>query len=285
MSDTAPPIVFRSLPIITTGRNKVLYPGVVLQLKIKKDDSKELMEQMWDLHLTGKTIIIGCVPLIVGETHSDSHSDETTTKAEAKIIRPIDAEHLFGWGTAARVISFKKNNPYQIKVTKAAYILTLEGVTRFKLEKITKTVPFFEADIGPVPEREINLDDPDMVAIIAAFRTAGNDFANVLSTLQIPQAVLVQLRQKLDSTPIGQLADLFVSVIDLSPEERLQILATVDVKTRIHQALGLLTRQVQVLKISAKLQTNVENNVGSKQRELALRRQVNGWSDQRKFNT
>ncbi|KAI9349446.1 Lon protease C-terminal proteolytic domain-containing protein [Zopfochytrium polystomum] len=78
----------------------------------------------------------------------------------------------------------------------------------------------------------------------------------------------------LDSTPPGQLADLFASMIDLSLDEKLQILELVDSKTRIKRTLELLTRQIQVLKISQKLQTTVENKLGQKQREFILRQQL-----------
>ncbi|KAI9017192.1 Lon protease C-terminal proteolytic domain-containing protein [Gaertneriomyces semiglobifer] len=78
----------------------------------------------------------------------------------------------------------------------------------------------------------------------------------------------------LDSTPPGQLADLFASMIDLSLGEKLQILETTDVKTRIRLTLELLTRQIQVLKISQKLQSTVESKLGKKQREFFLRQQL-----------
>jgi ATP-dependent Lon protease len=78
----------------------------------------------------------------------------------------------------------------------------------------------------------------------------------------------------LDSTPPGHLSDLFASMIDLSLEEKLQILELADIKARIKVVLELLTRQVQVLKISQKLQTTVENKLGQKQREFILRQQV-----------
>ncbi|KAI8921049.1 Lon protease C-terminal proteolytic domain-containing protein [Powellomyces hirtus] len=78
----------------------------------------------------------------------------------------------------------------------------------------------------------------------------------------------------LDSTSPGQLADLFASMIDLSMDEKLQILETTDVKTRITRTLELLTRQIQVLKISQKLQSTVESKLGKKQREFFLRQQL-----------
>ncbi|KAI8852518.1 Lon protease C-terminal proteolytic domain-containing protein [Chytridium lagenaria] len=70
----------------------------------------------------------------------------------------------------------------------------------------------------------------------------------------------------MDSTPPGRLADLFASMIDLSIEEKLQILEISNVKEKIARVLELLTRQVQ---------TTVENKLGQKQREFILRQQLN----------
>jgi ATP-dependent Lon protease len=115
----------------------------------------------------------------------------------------------------------------------------------------------------------------NIILINKALIILKKDLASVLSQLQLPPSVLNQLKQMLDSTPPGQLADLFGSMIDLSFEEKLQVLETVDLKARIKTVIELITRQVQVLKISQKLQTTVENKLGQKQREFILRQQVN----------
>ncbi|KAI8917974.1 Lon protease C-terminal proteolytic domain-containing protein [Entophlyctis helioformis] len=78
----------------------------------------------------------------------------------------------------------------------------------------------------------------------------------------------------LNSTPPGQLADLFASMVDLSLAEKLEILETVDLKQRLAKVVALLNRQIQVLKISQKLQSTVENKLGKKQREFLLREQL-----------
>ncbi|KAI8810281.1 Lon protease C-terminal proteolytic domain-containing protein, partial [Cladochytrium replicatum] len=78
----------------------------------------------------------------------------------------------------------------------------------------------------------------------------------------------------LDSTPPSQLADLFASMIDLSLEEKLNVLSTPQLSHRITRVLELLVRQIQVLKISQKLQSTVESKLGKKQREFFLRQQL-----------
>ncbi|KXS20354.1 ATP-dependent protease La [Gonapodya prolifera JEL478] len=79
----------------------------------------------------------------------------------------------------------------------------------------------------------------------------------------------------IDDTQPPRLADMVASMIDLSIEEKLSVLDAVEPKDRIEKVLKLLARQIQVLKISRKLQTTVEGKLGEKQREAILREQMN----------
>ena len=95
-----------------------------------------------------------------------------------------------------------------------------------------------------------------------------------LKTLQLPPAVLKQLNKMLDSTSPGQLADLIASMIDLSYQEKLEVLSSVELIPRLLRVLELIKRQLQVFAISQKLSSSVENKLGEKQREVLLREQV-----------
>ncbi|KAI9031161.1 Lon protease C-terminal proteolytic domain-containing protein [Hyaloraphidium curvatum] len=93
--------------------------------------------------------------------------------------------------------------------------------------------------------------------------------------MQLPASVVNQLRSMIDDTAPPKLADMVASMIDLTIEEKLSVLDTVEPKERIEKVLKLLARQIQVLKISRKLQSTVEGKLGEKQREYILREQLN----------
>ncbi|KAJ3023829.1 hypothetical protein HKX48_000517 [Thoreauomyces humboldtii] len=289
------------LPIIPTRNNRVLLPGIVIRLQIGRKETTYLCDQLWLQHARNPNTIVGCVPLKPRvEVPKPPGKDGSTPLASVHTVpalsgtrftrppragsaptqngddgrRPVDEAELFGWGVAARIINFKKNIASETKLTGGKYTVTLEGISRFKVEKYTKITPYYEAAITEYPEADLEKNDTELQAIILNLRTSGHELANVLSQLQLPSTVLSQLRQMLDSTPAGQLADLFASMIDLSMDEKLQILEMVDTKARISRTLELLTRQVQVLKISQKLQTTVESKLGKKQREFFLRQQL-----------
>ncbi|KAI9088735.1 ATP-dependent protease La [Phlyctochytrium arcticum] len=295
-SPQKPPEIPRVLPVIPTRNNRVLLPGIVLRLQIGRKDTTHLMDQLWAQHGRNRDIVVGCVPV------RPVRNDASQAPAEGELIpqlsgqqkRPSyngsgggsdhgdegsgkkvqDTSELFTWGVAARIVQFKKNSPAEARLTRASYAITLEGIARFRIEKYVRTSPYCEAAVEVFPEQEVNKDDMELQAVILNLRTSGHELANVLSQLQLPSAVLNQLRQMLDSTPPGQLADLFTSMIDLSMDEKLQILEMTDTKLRISRTLELLTRQIQVLKISQKLQSTVESKLGKKQREFYLRQQL-----------
>ncbi|TPX36116.1 hypothetical protein SmJEL517_g01597 [Synchytrium microbalum] len=285
------------LPLIPTRNNRVLLPGIVMRLQIGRKDTTQLMDTLWSRYAKDPNIVIGCVPVKPSPDdptakNPSPSSNEGVTAGVKSVVgtggarqpqsdkpddprKPIEASELFQWGVAARVVNFVKNNANEARLTRASYIVTLEGVMRFKINKLTKTSPYFEASIQTFPENEMpDSRDKDLQALIINLRTSGHELASVLSQLQLPATVLNQLRQMLDGTPPGQLADLFASMIDLSMDEKLAVLSTTDLKTRITRTLELLTRQIQVLKISQKLQSTVESKLGKKQREFFLRQQL-----------
>ncbi|KAJ3326801.1 hypothetical protein HDU76_012635 [Blyttiomyces sp. JEL0837] len=292
-------VIPTTLPIIPTRNQRVLLPGIVMRLQIGRKDTTYLMDQLYSQYSKSSNIMVACVPMKVPLpplTNPNGTAILTPPKKpdqEEKAPPPVAASDLHDWGVAARIINFVKPSANEAKQSRTSYIITLEGVSRIKIDGITRTNPYFEASITVFEEKgmyafkvyckrsskckaspEIDKDDTELAALIINLRATGHELASVLSQLQLPPSVLNQLKQMLDSTPPGHLADLFASMIDLSFEEKLQTLELTDVKTRIARTLELLTRQVQVLKISQKLQTTVENKLGQKQREFILRQQL-----------
>ncbi len=125
--------------------------------------------------------------------------------------------------------------------------------------------------------------DVELTATVQTFRQVetvslkqkgGNELVEALRKLSLPPAVLKQLNAMLDSTMPGQLADLIASMIDLSYQEKLEVLSCAELQPRLLRVLELITRQLQVFSISQKLNTSIENKLGAKQREILLREQV-----------
>ncbi|KAJ1551758.1 hypothetical protein HK096_001398 [Nowakowskiella sp. JEL0078] len=262
-----------TIPVLSTA--KILFPQIVQRLVIHSNEPSALLLDSLLSKSTKTLPHVAVVPLKAPK--KDSSSEDllnAVSKNSNSTTTILDAKDLFGFGVLARILKCSKASSIEIQNTGVKYILMLEGISRLKIEKLTKKSAWFDAHVSHLQEDDIDQNDVELQALILNLRKSGHALSQVLSQLQLPPAVLEQLRKMLDSTPPGQLADLFASMIDMSPDERLQILSTAPLKPRLTATLALLTRQIQVLKISQRLQNNIDANIGSKQREFFLRQQL-----------
>ncbi|KAH6561736.1 hypothetical protein BASA60_011391 [Batrachochytrium salamandrivorans] len=297
--DTATRLILpQEMQLIPTRNGRVLLPGVVVRLQIGRKDTTALLDSLWLRFSKQESIVVGCVPLL--PTATSATSDVSTGSSDSlklpaytvgytapqKSSRSLDVEpsdgssrmilqsDLFTWGCAARIVEFSKASSRERRLHNTNYLLTLEGVARFKIKDVIQSSPYLVASVQIYLDPEVNKDDMELQALIMSLRNTGNDLSEALSQLQLPPTALAQLKEMLRSTQPGQLADLFASMIDISLDEKLQILETVDLKARLNKVVSFLHRQLQVLRISQKLHSTVQNKLGQKQREFLLREQM-----------
>ena len=76
-------------------------------------------------------------------------------------------------------------------------------------------------------------------------------------------------------TEPGRLADVIAASLPaLSTEVKQELLETADVKARIQRVVAALTKEVEVLELGSKIQSQVESEMGKGQREYYLREQL-----------
>ena len=75
-------------------------------------------------------------------------------------------------------------------------------------------------------------------------------------------------------TEAGHLADLITSHLELEVSEKEDVLETFDLKTRVRKVLQFLSRQLEVLKVRERINTQVQEEMGRNQREYVLRQQL-----------
>src|SRR5262249_57084245 len=75
-------------------------------------------------------------------------------------------------------------------------------------------------------------------------------------------------------TEPGQLADLITSNLDIHVDEKQDVLETFDLKARMRTVPQFLSRQLEVLKVREKINTQVQEEMGRNQREYVLRQQL-----------
>jgi ATP-dependent Lon protease len=72
----------------------------------------------------------------------------------------------------------------------------------------------------------------------------------------------------------GALADLVSAYLDMKPEEKQEVLETIDVEARLNRVAKLLAGRIEVLRISAEIGKQTRAAFDERQREAVLREQL-----------
>ena len=88
---------------------------------------------------------------------------------------------------------------------------------------------------------------------------------------QAPQELIAAI-QGIDSP--GGLADLATAYMDIKPEEKQEILETIDVTARMDKVSRLLAQRIEVLRLSAEIGKQTKASLDDRQREVLLREQM-----------
>jgi ATP-dependent Lon protease len=72
----------------------------------------------------------------------------------------------------------------------------------------------------------------------------------------------------------GVLADIVASNLNIQPDEKQELLETFDTHERMEKVIALLNKEIQVLELSNKIQTEVKGEMDKAQREYFLREQL-----------
>ncbi|KAJ3065933.1 ATP-dependent serine protease [Podochytrium sp. JEL0797] len=282
-----------NLPLVPLRNGRVLFPGVVLRMQIVVGAGSAAAQLMDALGLQRESgALVACVPLRKDSSKESSKESKTTPKDPPKdSSKPKDAltkgssatqpaafdfaatlNDLASHGVAARLAAFRKVS--RRGSPKDTYIVALEGLYRIKVNHLKKGEPLSHVRVTPFEDPELETS-PTLTALSTSLKQAGTDLTDLLSQLQLPPQVLKQLQKTILDAPVTKLADLLASMIDLSHEEKLELLALAEDRVqRVTRVVELVTRQVQVLRISQKIQTTVDNKLGKQQREYILRQQL-----------
>jgi len=145
--------------------------------------------------------------------------------------------------------------------------LMVQGLTRIQLIAVTQNEPYLKARVAMIPEEQAK-----SVKIEALRREVLDVFQKIVSLSPFLPEELGQAVANLEHP--GRLADLIVSNLKIDVKERQVILETLNVEKRLTKLLGYLDRELELLKLGNKIQTEVKNRIEDSQREYFLREQM-----------
>jgi ATP-dependent Lon protease len=225
------------LPVLPI-RNAVLFPGAVAPFDVGREKSVALVEDVDNLS----------APVIAIFAQRDPSTDDPG-KAD---LHPV--------GCAARVLK-------ALKHSSGNYSLILQGLTRIKLVEITQTAPYLKAKIARLDEESTADDEAE--ALSMSLRDIAKQVIQLMPELPREAGSLIDSIQ----AP-GALADLVAANLDAPVDEKAGLLETIDVKDRIRKVLKLLTRQLEILKMRERINSQIKEEMGKNQREYVLRQQL-----------
>ena len=226
-----------ALPLLPI-RNHVLFPGSVAPFDVGREKSVALVED-----LEGET-----QPIIVIFAQKDATLDDPG----------IDDLHPVG--VAARVLKALRHST-------GNYSLILQGLVRCRMERITDTSPYLKAHVSRLDEPR--QDDVESEALAMSLRDTAKQVIQLMPELPREAASLID-----SINEPGQLADLVAANLEAPVDEKAALLESLDVKDRIRRVLRLLTRQLEVLKMRERINSQIKEEMGKNQREYVLRQQL-----------
>ncbi len=226
----------RDLPILPL-RGTVLFPHVILPILVGQEKSIRLVDEV----VVGNRMI-GVVAL---------------KEQEAQDPRPDD---LFPLGTAAVIAKM-------LKLPDGTISIMVQGLERIRLGQMTQTEPYYRAVVVPLPDREDR--DQEVEALVLNLRRLFQEAVDLSPNLPAELAIMA-----LNIDEGGMLADMITSNLNLSVEEKQEVLEITEIKPRLRRVTELLTRHLESLELSRQIQDQVKAGMDKSQREYYLREQL-----------
>lgn len=147
------------------------------------------------------------------------------------------------------------------------YNLAVEGLTRVYLKEFTQIDPYLAVKVEEIPELSQKNEE-----IEAMFR---NVLAKIKKYGELGGILTLESSIHIFSTDDpNQLVNIIAASIELKTSDKQQILEMVDTKARLSRLSELLTREIRILEISSKIDTETQERVGKVTKEAILREKM-----------
>jgi ATP-dependent Lon protease len=233
---TLPPLPADAL-IIVPVRNTVLFPGLVLPITLGRQKSIAAAQQ----------------------AVRDQRQVGILLQRDADVSEPAPLD-MHRMGTLANIVRY-------VTGPDGSHHLICQGEQRFQVVEYLNGWPFFVARVLQIPEPEAT--SPEVEARFVNLKAQTLEAVGLLP--QAPPDLLAAI-QAIEGP--SALADLAVAYMDVKPEEKQEILETIDISARIDKVSRLLAHRIEVLRLSQEIGRQTKTALDERQREVLLREQM-----------
>ncbi|MGA9262689.1 MAG: endopeptidase La [Desulfobacterales bacterium] len=233
-----------TLPVLPLS-DAILFPKMVLPLIVLEETSIQLIDDA----MAGNRI----VGLLASKQQGEPQGYPR-------------AEDLASMGTSALILKMAKTRDNKAQ-------LLVQGLKRFKTQSFVHGKPYLQAKVKHIEEAEEKDQE-----IEAMMNNLVGLFARIVELAPgLPQE-MVQMAQSIKAA--GTLADMIISTINSSIEEKQRILETTNVRERLKDASRITNRQLEIIELGNKIQQQVKGDMDKRQREFYLREQLKAIRDE-----
>ena len=227
------------LPVLPL-RDTVLFPNSFMPLAVARESSVRLVEDA-----SAGNRVIGVF-----------------TQREASLDDPMQ-DDLFQVGTVTHIHKL-------FKLPDGSLRLIVQGLSRVHLDRVVQTRPFLRAAVTVAPDV---LREEDHLEIDALQRNIKSNFQQVVSLSPLLSDDLQALAANI--TDPAKLADFIASSLaTIGTPVKQEILSELDVRARMDALNRILIKELEVLELGSRIQSQVQSEVGKNQREYFLREQL-----------
>ena len=218
-------------------RDTVPFPDMLLPLNVGQERSIELINDV----LRGDRSIVMIA----------SRQPEVETPGP---------EHLYSVGVLGTVARM-------IRVPDGTLRVLIQGGQRVRIERWVSSDPYLVAEVSDAPD--VVSQTPELLALM---RNVQQTFTNIVEQVPyLPQELQIMVANVEDPSA---LTHLIAGALRLKTEEKQELLEELDVAKRLRRLSEILARELEVVAIGSRIQSQVQSELDKGQREYFLRQQM-----------
>jgi ATP-dependent Lon protease len=227
----------RDLPLVAL-RETVIFPEMIVPLQVGREKSVAALNAAVE---SG-----GPIALVTQRT------------ADQEDIN--DPSELYGIGTLAKIAQV-------VQLQDGTVRAIVQGQSRLRVHGFSQTGPYIRARIEELPD--VTSSGVEVQALMRSVQAQVEQY--VQAGAPVPPEAAVAAR---NITEPGLLADMTAYSPDMSTEQRQELLETIDIAERLKLCSTFLARQIEILELKGKIQSEVKSEMDKTQREYILREQL-----------
>jgi ATP-dependent Lon protease len=218
-------------------RDTVTFPDMVVPLNVGQERSVQLINDV----LSGDRSIVMVA----------------SRNAELEEPGPADLYDVGVMGAVARMI----------RVPDGTLRVLIQGGQRVRITSWVQTEPYLVAEVAGAPD--VVNQSPELVALM---RNVQQTFSDIVQHVPyLPEELQVMVANVEDP---GALANLIAGALRLTTAEKQELLEELDVAKRLRRLSEVLARELELVAIGSKIQSQVQSELDKGQREYFLRQQL-----------